>query len=121
MNFVKKLTSSMLISITSFILLLLINTSLCYFNILKGNGIIIFNLAIPIISIFIGSFNIGLNSTKKGWLEGLKIGIIFFIIFTLLNILIYNSFIIKTLIYYSIILISSILGGSFGISKKKVN
>ena len=120
MNYLKKVISSILVSITTFILLLLIDTLLCYFNILKGNGIIFFNLLIPIISVFTGTFNIGFNSNKNGWLEGLKVGFIFFILFIILNIIIYKSFLIKTLIYYSIMLISSILGGSLGITKKKV-
>lgn len=120
MNYLKKITSSMLIIITSFILLLIFTTLLSYLNIIKGNGITICNLLIPIISIFIGSFHFGINSVKNGWLEGLKLGLIIISIFTLLNIFIYHSFIIKTLIYYSIFLISSIFGGSLGISKKKI-
>lgn len=120
MNYLKKITSSMLIIITCFILLLIITTLLSYLNILKGNGITICNLLIPIISIFIGSFDFGKKSNKNGWLEGLKLGFIITIIFIILNIFIYHSFIIKTLIYYSIFLVSSIFGGSLGISKKKI-
>mgnify|MGYP003316089213 CR=1 FL=1 len=121
MNYIKKLSKSLLISIISFIILLTINTLFIYLNIFKGNIITITNIIIPILSIFIGSFILGNNISKKGWLEGLKLGILYIIFYTIINLIIYNNFNIKLLLYYSILVIGSILGGMIGITKKRKN
>lgn len=119
MNYIKKLSKSLLISIISFIILLTVNTLFIYLNIFKGNIITITSIIIPILSIFIGSFILGNNISKKGWLEGLKLGILYIIFYTIINLIIYNNFNIKLLLYYSILVIGSILGGMIGITKKR--
>lgn len=56
---------------------------------------------------------------KKGFLEGLILGLIFIFLMILIKILLINNkFTISTLIYYIILLITSILGGMFGVNKK---
>lgn len=119
MNYLKRLGISLSISIITFIFLLLLITLFSYLNVIKGNGIIISNLLITIISIFIGSFTFGKKATKNGWFEGIKFGFIFILILAIINIFIYKEFVIKTLIYYSILLISSIFGSMIGITKKR--
>lgn len=115
MVYLKRIARSFIVSFSTFLSLLLFFTLLCYLNILKGKGITIINLLIPIISIFAGSFNF---CKKHGWLEGLIYGFVALIIMLLINIFIYKGFAIKTLIYYLILLISSMLGGMIGINKK---
>lgn len=119
MNYIKKLGKSLLIGIITFTILLILVTLLSYLNVIKGNTITIFNLLIPLISIFASAFILGKKTNKKGWLEGLKIGLIFILILLIFNIFIYNNFQTKNLIYYTIILISSIFGSMVGIIKKK--
>ncbi len=119
MNYLKRLGISISISVITFISFLLIITLLSYINVLKGNGIVIATLLIPIISIFIGSFSLGRKSNKKGWLEGIKLGAILIFIIFLIDALIFKSFILKKIIYYSILLITSILGSMIGIVNKK--
>ena len=119
MNYLKKIIQSILITISTFILLLLITTLFSYLGIFKGTIITVSNLLIPIISIFIGSCYLGINSNCKGWLEGLKLSIIITLILILFNVIIYKSFVLNKLIYYSIFLVVGIMGGSFGISKNK--
>lgn len=119
MNYLKRLGISISISVITFISFLLIITLLSYINVLKGNGIVIATLLIPIISIFIGSFSLGRKSNKKGWLEGIKLGAILIFIIFLIDTLIFKSFILKKIIYYSILLITSILGSMIGIVNKK--
>lgn len=121
MNYLKKVIRGLIISFSSFILMLSIATLLTYLNVISGGGILFFNLLIPIVSIFIGSIYLGINSNNNGWLEGLKLGSIITLIIIILNIFLYKSFMLNKLVYYSIFLISSILGGSIGISKRKVN
>lgn len=119
MNYLKKIGTSIIVSISVFIMLLLITTLLSYLNIIKSTGITITNLLIPIISLFSGACYLGSRSTKLGWLEGLKLGLIFILMFLIINITIYKGFVIKSLIYYSILLVTSIFGSMIGIVNKK--
>ncbi len=119
MNYLKKLGMSIVISIISFISFLLIITLLSYVNVLKGNGIVISTLLLPIISLFIGAFSLGRKSNKKGWLEGIKLGSILILIIFSIDLFLFKSFILKKIIYYSILLITSALGSMVGIVNKK--
>ena len=59
---------------------------------------------------------------KKGFLEGIILGLIFILLMLLIKVLLFNSgFGISTFIYYSILFITSILGGMFGVNKKSDN
>lgn len=119
MDFVKKTGKSLLISIVVLFVLTFIMTFLNYINFLKFNLVNIFEIAILFITVFSGSFNMGKNSKKKGWLEGIKFGGIFLLILIIFNYLGFNiKFEIKNLLYYLILLVSSILGGMIGISFK---
>lgn len=119
MNYMKKLGMGIAVSIVSFFVFLLIITLLSYINILKGNGIVISTLLLPIISLFIGSFALGKKANKKGWLEGIKLGSIIILIIFLIDFFLFKSFILKKIIYYSILLITSALGSMVGIVNKK--
>ena len=77
----------------------------------------IFNL---VLSVFIGGFICGKRSLKNGSLEGLKYGIVFLIILSILSFVGFNSKIgIKYFVFCSIILVSSILGGMIGIGFRR--
>lgn len=103
------------------ILILNIITSIFYyFNIINTNTINYLKLFIIAISMLIGGIYIGSKTNKKGWLEGLKIGLEVIIILFIISYLAFDKGIdIKTVIYYFIILISSILGSMIGINKRK--
>jgi len=121
MNYMKYLKALIYIFIPILALNLIISL-LHYFNVL-GNGIIDYlTLFIAAISMLIGGIYIGSKTTKKGWLEGLKIGLIVIIIFFIIGYLAFDEgVIIKTLIYYFILLISSVLGSMIGINKRRQN
>ena len=88
-----------------------------YFSIFNDNIIHILKIIVPIMAILLSSFRIGRCASKNGSLEGLKFGgIIIFI--TLLISLVSKSFNIKSLIFYIILLISSMLGSMVGITRK---
>ncbi len=75
----------------------------------------IFNIILFFILNFINAKNI----KKKGYLEGIILGLIFIFLMFLIKIIFFNSsFNISTLIYYIILLLVSILGGMFGVNKK---
>ena len=118
MKKIKKYGISIIIMIMSFFISSILLTILRYFDIVNDKTLSILEIVSMIIIMFIGGFLTGNKSNQKGWLEGLKIGISFFIIFSLINIIIIHNFNIKTLFYYLILLVPSILGGMIGILKK---
>lgn len=98
----------------------LLITLLHYLNWIGSKTLSILEIMIPFFSLFIGGFWMGRKSNKKGWLEGLKLGLLFLFILILFQYLgLQMKFELKTLLFYVLILISSIFGGMIGISKKK--
>lgn len=96
----------------------IIITILNYFNILMGNVLKITELLIPIISIFIGSYILGKSSNNKGYIEGLKYGVAWIILFLIIN-LISKNFTYLSLIYYLILIIIAIVSSIIGINRRK--
>lgn len=118
MKYAKNLGISFLFIISSLIILTFIITTLHFFNLFSNGIVSVFKIIIPIISLFIGGFYIGKKSNEKGWLEGLKIGLIFIIILILFNLLgLQTKIEFKNILYYLIIIASSIFGGMLGINK----
>ena len=121
MKFIKNIVfclglTSIIILITTFIL-----TTLSYFNIINEIITTTTKMIIPIISVLISGIILGKNSQKKGWLEGLKLGTIISIILLFLNIIgLNNKFKISNILFYGILLLTSIIGSMIGISKKKI-
>lgn len=69
---------------------------------------------------FILNFINAQNAKKRGFLEGILLGLIFILLMIFIKLILFNSsFKISTLIYYLILFIISILGGMFGVNKKK--
>ena len=122
MKYLKNLGFSFLYIIASILIITFIITILNYFNIISDKVISIFKILIPVISLFIGGFYIGKRSTNKGYLEGLKLGLLFSIFLLIFNFLaLSNSFKLKYLLFYLIIIVSSILGSMIGININKKN
>lgn len=120
MKYFKKLVFSFIYILSTLLITTFIITFLNYFNIINDKVISIFKILIPIISLFIGGFYIGKNSNSKGYFEGLKLGAIFSIFLIIFNFLAFdNSFKLKYLLFYLILIISSILGSMIGINKRK--
>ena len=72
-----------------------------------------------ILFIVMGYFK-GKNSYQKGYFQGFKIGILLLLILFVLS-LITGNFSLKSLLYYLILLLSSIAGAMLGINKKEDN
>lgn len=120
MKYLKNIIFSLGITIAVLFIFTFILTILSYFNITSDSITTVFKMIIPIISILTSSIYLGINSTKKGWLEGLKLGIIICILLFLFNILGLNKNIkINQLLFYGILIFSSIVGSMIGISRKK--
>ncbi len=118
MKYAKDLGISLLFIIGSFIILTFLMTTLNYFNLFSSGLVSVFKIIIPIFSLFLGGFIIGKKSSKKGWLEGLKLSLIFTIILILFNLLgLRNKIEFKNILYYIIIIASCMFGGMLGINK----
>lgn len=113
----KKILKSLLIFFTIIFIGTLLITLLNYFSLIHSNIISILKLLLPISSITIASFLLGKQSEKKGYIEGLKLGIIIILIFLTL-ILLLDRFTLKSLLYYLILVLTSILSSMIGINKK---
>ena len=88
MNYLKKLGKALLTTFIILIIGIVIITLLNYFNIIGINITNISKIIILGLSIFIGSFSLGKMSIKKGYLEGLKFGLLITFILFLLNLII---------------------------------
>lgn len=95
---------------------------LYYFNLIGGGIINYLKLFVVTISMLIGGIYIGRRTSKNGWLEGLKVGAEVIVLFFIVSYLAFDKGInIKTIIYYFILIATSILGSMIGINKRKLN
>ena len=119
MDLIKKYGKTLIIMLIFILFFLLFSTILNYSNMISRSTLSIFKISISFISFFIGGFIMGTKSNKKGWLEGFKIGSIMVLLLIIINILFIHSFHFKYLLYYIILISSSILGSIIGINKKE--
>ena len=120
MLYLKKLSFSFIYILSTILILTFIVTIFSYFNIINDKVTSIFKIGIPIISLFIGGFYMGKKSRKSGYIEGLKLGLIFSMFLLIFNFLAFNSsFKVKHLLFYLILTATSILGSMIGINRKK--
>lgn len=120
MNYLKKIGKGYIYTFSILIILTFIFSCLYYINFIGNKILTVIKIIIPIISLFIGAKIVGKQSTKKGWLEGIKYGGIFILFLLLFNYLaLRNNLEVKSIIYYLILLASSAFGGMLGISVDK--
>lgn len=119
MKFIKKLGVSLLYMTLPLFVILFLLTLLNYIGVINYKVLNITRFILLILSILIGGYKFGSNSNSKGWLEGLKLGLIITIIFIIINYLVMGiTFNIKHIVYFGVILGSSILGSILGINIK---
>lgn len=119
MLYLKKLGKSLGVSIIILLALTFIITLLNYINLVSIKIVNIFSYITPFISFFIGGLLLGKTSINKGWLEGIKFGVIIIILSFIFNYLAFNQgFNISNIILYTITIISSIIGSMIGINLK---
>lgn len=120
--FIIKYLKSLMYIFSSIILLSIFIGTLSYFNILNGNLLKSFEIIAIILSMLIGGIYLGKNSNQKGFLEGIKIGLTIIFLLFIFNYFAFDiSLTLPSILFYLIILISSILGSIFGINKKSSN
>ena len=118
MKYLKIYGLNLIIMLSIFFILSFIMTILSYFDLIGSSITSIIEIVIMIITLFIGGFLTSIKTNNKGWLEGIKIAIIFIIVLLLINIIFIKQFNFKSIFYYLIITIPSILGGMIGNLKK---
>ncbi len=104
--------------ILGIIISMVIVTFFNYFGIFNTSVTNSFKLLSPIAGLFITAYAIGKKTSKRGLLEGLKYGGIFILMMLIINnLILQNNFEIKILIYYLILLTSSMMGSMIGINR----
>lgn len=117
--FMLKYLKSMGIILLGIVISSLVITLFNYFNFFSSTVINVLELAGLIISVFIGSFYLGKRGVKRGYLEGIKIGVALSFLMFIFSYLAFGYGIkLATLIYYIIITISAAFGSVVGINKK---
>jgi len=120
MDLIKKYGKGLLYSLGFIFISTLVVTLFYYFDILNGNIFKWIKVFIPIIALLLGGFIIGKDSKKKGYLEGIKFGLMFVFILFIFTFLAFDvSFKLEFFIYYIIIILSAMLGAMVGINKNK--
>ena len=80
---------------------------------------ILFIILMIIIFLIMG-YQFGKKANKKGYIEGLKIGLCLILVLIFINLIFYNSnFSLERIIYYIVLILSSIMGSMLGINKKE--
>lgn len=112
----KQTTILCIILFSSVILISLFNL----INLFSADFWYIINMILVILFFFVLGIRSGKKAAKRGFLSGLKIGFITSMVFFLLYIIFFGFNIhLKTILYYTILIISSILGSMVGINKKE--
>ena len=90
-----------------------------YYDIVTNKLFKVIKVLIPSLALFIGGYKVGNNANKKGYIEGIKLSLIVIVLLFMFSYLGFNaSFSISLILYYIIIIISSMLGAMIGIYKK---
>lgn len=108
---------AIILNILELFILLFLITILYYFNLINEKTFSILKLIILLFSIFINSFILGKNTKKKKYLEGIIYGVILITILLIFTIIL-SKIKIKLLVFYPLILITSILGSIMSKIKK---
>ena len=98
----------------------LIISTFYYFNLISDKLNTIFLYLVSITAMFSGAFLLGKQTKEKGYLSGIIYYFAWLVIMIILSLVfIKASFSVSMLIYFIVLLISSILGSSIGINYKK--
>ena len=90
-----------------------------YYDIVTNKLFKVVKVLIPSLALFIGGYKVGNNANKKGYIEGIKLSLIVIVLLFMFSYLGFNaSFSISLILYYIILIISSMLGAMIGINKK---
>ena len=85
MSYLKKYGQKLFLALLEIILLLFLLTIPYYFNLISDQTYSLLKIIIVLTSISFNSYLLGKEATKKGYLEGVKYGLLLILIIFLLN------------------------------------
>ncbi len=97
---------------------LIIITTLNYFNIVNYKTVSLISFIVTILLFMMVGFMSALRSNKKGYINGLIVGGFNIILFLFLAFILGTNPKLNIVIYFLILLLSSTIGGMFGINYK---
>ena len=90
-----------------------------YYDIVTSKLFKIIKVLIPSLALFIGGYKVGNSANKKGYIEGIQLSLIIIVMLFMFSYLGFNvTFNVSLILYYIILIISSMLGAMVGINKK---
>lgn len=108
------------VSLILIFLLLLLTSTLYYFDIIGSSLVNYLRLFIIFLVLFFTSYILGKNTEKNGYLAGLKFGLVDIIFFFLISLIAFRGdFQLRIILYDIILLAISVLGSMIGINKSK--
>ena len=118
MEKIKKYIKPMIYFYTILFLCLIIITPFNYFNIISYKSVSLISFIVAILLFMMIGFMVALKSDKKGYINGLVIGVFNIILFVFLSLILVAHPKLNILIFFLIMIISSTIGGMFGINYK---
>ncbi len=118
----KIIGKNLLYTLSSIVIITFILNLLYYFNLFGDKLMNIFMIITSLICFLVSGREFSKNDKSKGYISGLKIGLIYSILFLVITFIFFNNdFKVFNLIYYILIIISSIFGGMLGnyVNKEK--
>lgn len=105
-----------------FLVITLLATTLNFFNVITTNTMGIFKMIIPVIALLISGIYLGSKAKNKGWKEGLKLSVFIILLLLFFHLVwMIETFGMKNILYYAILLISGMVGSMVGINIKRKN
>lgn len=95
---------------------LIIITTFTYFNVMSYKIINIISFIFIVLLFMSGGFYLATKSNKKGYISGLIIGIINITLLFIISLLLKCNINTNIILYFLILLLSSTMGGMFGIN-----
>lgn len=116
MEKIKRYIKPMIYFYVTLLSYLIIITILNYFNVVSYKSVSLISFIVIILLFMMIGFMAALKSKKKGYINGLIVGGINIILFLLLSFILGAKLKINILIYFLILILSSTIGGMFGIN-----
>lgn len=116
MNNLKKYAKPVGILAGSLFIYILMLSVLHYFGIAKLRTIGNINFVVMAIIMFLGGVFLGKKTSKKGYLEGLKLGGFLVVIMLIINLVAFRHFDLYVVLYYLVLIASSVIGSMIGIN-----
>lgn len=115
---IKRIKKPILLAV-GLLLYLLTLSLLNYLGAMSLSFAVKLNFVFMAVLMFIFGLSFGKKASKKGYLEGLKLGGIAALVLFILNIIFYRNFDLQLFLYYLVLIASSTIGSMIGINLRR--